>query len=238
MPSRLGSAIDHVAAATCCCSNSRSTRSRAGDGSLCATTGSPADLLHRHLPALGERMRRAAPAAPARRCRRRPRAARLGRVERQRAEVEAALLHLDGDLARRHAADVDRDLRVAAARNRAISGSSVCTAASLAPIEHAPAPQVAQLAHGRLGLLGEPHEPLAVVLQHPAGLGQRAVLRRAVEQPLAELVLEPAHRLADGRLRAVHLGRGAREAALLRRRRERCCRASAAWSIISSVIVT
>ena len=47
------------------------------------------------------------------------------------------------------------------------------------------------------------------------GLGQRAGLRRAVEQLLAEVDLEPPDRLADGRLGAVHLGGGAREAALL-----------------------
>ena len=81
--------------------------------------------------------------------------------------------------------------------------------------EHAAAPQVAQLAHRRLGLLGEPHEPLPVVLQHAAGVGQRAALRRPVEQLLAEIVFEPPHGLADGRLGAVHLGRGARKAALL-----------------------
>ena len=60
------------------------------------------------------------------------------------------------------------------------------------------------------------NEALTVVLQHAAGFGQRAALRRPIEQLLAELDLEPAHRLADGRLRAVHLGSGARKAALLR----------------------
>ena len=81
--------------------------------------------------------------------------------------------------------------------------------------EHAAAPQVAQLAHGRFGLLGQPHEPLPVVLEHLAGVGQRARLRRAVEQLLAEVDFEPADGLAHGGLRAVHLGRGPRETALL-----------------------
>ena len=81
--------------------------------------------------------------------------------------------------------------------------------------QHAPAAQIAQLAHRRLGFLGQPHQPLPVVLQHPAGVGERAALRRSVEQLLAELVLETPHRLADGRLRAVHLGGGARETALV-----------------------
>ena len=56
-----------------------------------------------------------------------------------------------------------------------MSGSSVCTAAFVGADEHAAAPQVAQLAHRRLGLLGQPHQPLRVVLQHAAGLGERAV---------------------------------------------------------------
>ena len=86
--------------------------------------------------------------------------------------------------------------------------------------QHAAAPQVAQLAHRRLGFFGQPHQPLAVVLQHPAGVGQRAALRRAVEQLLAEVVFEAPHRLADGRLGAVDLGRGARKAALFRNREE------------------
>ena len=43
--------------------------------------------------------------------------------------------------------------------------------------EHAAAAQIAKLAHRRLGLFGEPHEPLAVVLQHLAGVGQRPGLR-------------------------------------------------------------
>ena len=41
MPSRLGSAIT-MRSGTWCSSNSRMTRSRAGDGSLCATTASSA----------------------------------------------------------------------------------------------------------------------------------------------------------------------------------------------------
>ena len=80
--------------------------------------------------------------------------------------------------------------------------------------EHAAAPQVAQLAHRRLGFFGEPHEALAVVLQHAPGVGQRAALRRPIEELLAQVVLEAADRLADRRLGAVHLGRGARKAAL------------------------
>ena len=43
--------------------------------------------------------------------------AAIGGLERQDAEVEAALEHLGGDLARRHAPDVDERLRVRAARS-------------------------------------------------------------------------------------------------------------------------
>ena len=60
-----------------------------------------------------------------------------------------------------------------------------------------------------------PHETIAVVLQHPPRLGQRAVFRRAVEQLLAEVELEAAHGLADRRLRTVDLGGGPRKAPLL-----------------------
>ena len=139
---------------------------------------------------------------------------RFRRMERQRAEVEAALLHLDGDLPRRHAADVDRDVREALAeppdeRQQRVHGGLV------GADQHAPALQIAELAHRGLGFLGQPHEPLAVVVQHLAGVGQRAALRGSIEQLFAQIDFEAPDRLAHGRLRAVHLGGGAREAALL-----------------------
>ena len=87
--------------------------------------------------------------------------------------------------------------------------------------QHAAAPQIAQLAHRRLRLFGEAHQALAVVLEHLAGVGERTALRRPIEQLFAEVGLEPAHRLAHGRLRAVHLGRGARKAPLVRDRQKR-----------------
>ena len=80
--------------------------------------------------------------------------------------------------------------------------------------QHAAALQVAQVAHRRFGLLGQPHQALRVVEEHPAGLGELAVLGRPVEEPLAEVVFETADGLADRRLRAVQPGGGAREAAL------------------------
>ena len=80
--------------------------------------------------------------------------------------------------------------------------------------QHPAPPQVLQLANGALGLRLELHEALRVVEQQLARLGQSAALRRAIEQPLVELVLEAPDRLADGRLRPVQPFRRAREAAL------------------------
>ena len=136
-------------------------------------------------------------------------------TERQRAEVEAALLHFHGDLPRRHPADVEGDLRMPLAEapherqqrvDRRFVGAD----------EHAAATQVAQVAHHRLGLVGQTDEALPVVLQHLPRLGERAALRRAIDQLFPEVRFEAADRLAHGRLRPVHLGRRARKAALVR----------------------
>ena len=136
------------------------------------------------------------------------------RMERQRAEVEAPLLHFDGNLPGRHAADVNRDVgkpvaEAADERQQRVHGGFV------GADEHAAAAQVAQLAHRRFGFLGQPHQPLPVVLQHLAGVGQRAGLRRSIEELLAQVDFEAANGLADGRLGAVDLGRGPRETPLL-----------------------
>jgi hypothetical protein len=63
-------------------------------------------------------------------------------------------------------------------------------------------PHLLQLLDGGLGLAGQAEEALGVVLEQPAGLGQGAVAGGAVEQPLAELVLDAADGLADRRLGA------------------------------------
>jgi len=126
-------------------------------------------------------------------------------MKRQRAEVEAPLLHFDGNLARGDAPHVNRDVGVALAEaaderqqrvHRRLVGAD----------QHAAALQVAQLADGRFRFLGEPDEPLPVVLEHPARLGQRPGFRRPIEELLAELDLQTPHCLADRRLRAMHLG--------------------------------
>ena len=71
------------------------------------------------------------------------------------------------------------------------------------------------------GLAGQPEQALGVVLQQPAGLGERAVARRAVEQSLPQLILDAAHRLADGRLRPVETPRGGGKTAVSGHRQER-----------------
>ena len=81
--------------------------------------------------------------------------------------------------------------------------------------EHASPAQIAQLAHGRLGLFREAYEPLAVVLQNLSGVGERAGLRRPIEELLAEIEFEPSHGLTDCRLRPVHFGGSPRETAFL-----------------------
>src|SRR5262249_29243892 len=86
--------------------------------------------------------------------------------------------------------------------------------------QDAAAAEIPQFADGRFGFFREPHEPLTVVLQHAPRFGERAGLRRPVEQLLAEFDLEAAHRLADRGLSAVHLGSRARKAALVGDREE------------------
>ena len=135
------------------------------------------------------------------------------RGKRQDAEVEAALQHLDADLPRGHAADVDLDARELPAEvleerqqdvDRRFVGAD----------QHAPPLQIAQVADRGIRLLRQPHQPLRVVEEHASGLGELAVLRRPVEQALAEVVLETLDGLADGRLRPVQPGRSPGKASL------------------------
>ena len=74
------------------------------------------------------------------------------------------------------------------------------------PDQDAPPLQIAQVADRRFRLLGQAHQALRVVEQHPARLGELAVLRRTVEQAFAKVFLEPANGLADGRLRPMQPG--------------------------------
>ena len=87
-------------------------------------------------------------------------------------------------------------------------------AALVRPDQHAATLQIAQLADRQLRLFRKPLQPLGILPQHPPGLGQRAVLRRSIEEALADLVLETPDGLADGGLGAVQLRGGAGKAAL------------------------
>ena len=118
MPSRLGSAI-WMLSGLVRCSNRRSTRSRAGDGSLCAMTRLARELLHRHLLAPGERMRRGHEHHELVAAERRPtrgRGSAGGNVSTPKSRLP--LRHLDADLPRRDAPHVDLDVRVLLAEAR------------------------------------------------------------------------------------------------------------------------
>ena len=126
--------------------------------------------------------------------------------EREDAEVDAAIEDGAGDLARRHAPDLDRHLRMQRGealdvRQQAVHGRLV------GAHDHAAAAHLLELLDGGLGLAGQPQQPLRVILEQTAGLGERAVPGRPVEQPLAQLILDPADRLADGRLGPVEAAR-------------------------------
>ena len=87
-------------------------------------------------------------------------------------------------------------------------------AALVRPNEHATLTHVAQVApRRRLGFVGQAQEALCVVAQDVAGIGEGAVPRRAVDEPLAKGLFEPPNRLARRRLRPPELPGRARKAA-------------------------
>ncbi len=144
---------------------------------------------------------------------------RLGGLERQHAEVEAALRHLGADLARRDAADVHVHQRVGVAEPRDERQHGVDRGFVRAD-EHAAAAQVPQVLHRGFGFLREPQQAVGVVAEEPPRVGQGGVLGGAVEQALAHAVLETADRLADRRLRPVQLHGGPGEAPFRRNLQE------------------
>ena len=79
-------------------------------------------------------------------------------------------------------------------------------------------PQLAQRARRLTAQVQQLHRVLA---QHLAGIGQRAVARRPLQQHLAQLRLQLGDRLAHRRLGSVQPRRRPREAALLRHRQKR-----------------
>ncbi|MCK7523999.1 MAG: hypothetical protein MZV64_43420 [Ignavibacteriales bacterium] len=102
--------------------------------------------------------------------------AALGRQERDDAEVEAAGRAPRRRCGGRGRAGRRRGRPGSARGSAAMSGSRLWTVPSLAPTSTRPRWRSAQLADRRLGLVGEAHEALGVVLEHAAGLGEAAVL--------------------------------------------------------------
>ena len=142
----------------------------------------------------------------------------VGRLKRQHAEVEAAVEQLGRHLARRHAPHFDARLRMLA-RETIDDRQQAVDRRLVRPDDDPAAADLLELPDGRLGLAASRSSRVRVVLEQPAGLGQRAVARGAVEQPLAQLVLQPADGLADRRLGPVQLLGGRREASIRRPRR-------------------
>ena len=142
----------------------------------------------------------------------RPEAPFSGGVGHQ-AEVQAAVEDFARNVARVHAAHLDLGLGMVFAEPHH-DGQQHVDGGLVDPDDHPAAPQLLQLAHGADRFIPEPRHPLGVVEQDRAGLGQPPGLRRTVEQPLAQLVLEPPDGLADRGLGAVQPGRGPREAPL------------------------
>ncbi len=136
----------------------------------------------------------------------------LGRLKREDAEVEAALRDLGADLTRRNAAHVHVHQRVGLSEARDDRQHDVHRR-FVGADQDAAAPQVAQVLDRAFGFLGQAEQTLGVVAQQPAGVGQGGVLGGAVEQPLADVLLETADGLADRRLRPVQFHGCPREAA-------------------------
>jgi hypothetical protein len=86
--------------------------------------------------------------------------------------------------------------------------------------QDAPTTEVTEVLDGNLCFLGKAEQALGVVAQEPSGVGQGGVLGRPVEQPLADALLQPPHRLTDGRLGAVQLHGSAGEAPFRRNLKE------------------
>ena len=135
------------------------------------------------------------------------------------ADLRVAAHHLLGDPARERATHLDADEReapVVLGEDRQDVGDGVLVRrdGDLALAE------VAELPDGRLGVPAQVEHLVREASDDLAGRGQRAVLRRSVHERRADLLLEPAHRLAHRRLGAVEAGRRAGEPVLLRHRDE------------------
>ena len=130
--------------------------------------------------------------------------ARFCRLKGQHAEIEAALRDLGADLPCRNPTNVHVHERVGitealSKRQNDVDGRFVD------PDEDASATQVAELLYGRLRFFGEPEQPVSVIAEEASRDGQRGVFGGAVEQPLADTLLQPPYGLADRRLGPVEL---------------------------------
>ena len=136
---------------------------------------------------------------------------RLLRIERQHAKIEAAVDERGRDLPRGHALHVHEHPRVVVVQPADDRHEHV-HAGFVRPDAHAPALQVPQVANGAHGLVDEREHLPGVLREDDPGFGELPVLDGAVEQPLAQVLLEPPDGLAHGRLRAIRDGGGFREA--------------------------
>ncbi len=212
MPSRLGSEMRMLSGAWRCFVQpqhalARRRRIVVRDDRL------PAHLLHRDLPAVRQRMLRRDEQHQLVGPELQRQQVALRRVERQHAEVDRAQQDLLRHLARVHAPDVHQDGRIVLLE-RGDERQQTGDAGLVCANQHAALAHVAKLGDGVRGLVGQPKEARGVVEQELAGVGQRAVAGRPVDEPLAARVLEPADGLAHGGLGPPQLAGGAREAAL------------------------
>ncbi len=139
----------------------------------------------------------------------------LLRIVGQHADLDLVLQQIIGNVAAERAPDRDLDGGMQAAkfgenRQQVEHGKFVGGDGQFALL------QLAHLNQGFLRILPQVDQFFRVFLQNAAGIGQHAVARGAVKQRLADLDLQFADGLADRRLRAKHLFRRAREAALPR----------------------
>lgn len=130
--------------------------------------------------------------------------ARLCGLKGQHPEIEAALRDLGADLSCRNPTNVHVHERVGIPealdkRQDDVDGRFVD------PDEDASATQVAELLDGGLCFFREPEQPVGVIPKETSRVGQRGIFGGAVEQPLADTLLQPPHGLADRRLGPVEL---------------------------------
>ena len=130
------------------------------------------------------------------------------------AELDRVQQHLIGNAAGQRALHGNLDLGVVAAKfveQREQVEAGVLVGGEV----QAAAMQFAQFGESAGGVVAQIQQLERVVAQYFARVGQGAVARGAVQQPLAKFRLELGDRLADSRLRAMQAGGRAREAAFL-----------------------